>query len=257
MIVQVPVSRLYRYPTAESEHVDDVLYGTKVVITDTVSEFYRVTTSYGYDGWLLSSTVTEELAEPNRMIIKPWADLLPSAENFGSPIMTLPMGSLVDAAYSPQFDRHAFVVLPDKRMFYIRKDALAPIPHDLDEQTARDTIVKSAMAFIGAQYRWGGRTQDGVDCSGLAFTAYQTAGITIWRDASFEKNPSLRKIAPEDAKKGDLYFFNGHMGVALGNMKFIHSSSGKNAVGINSLCESDGDFMPWAKENFICAGTVF
>ena len=261
MIISVPVSELFRYPTVESEHVDDALYGTEVTVLDSLCGFKKIRTSYGYEGYVRETDISEKLASPNRIIVYPWADLKPAGSNFYAPIMALPMGSLVDAGFSEELGRHAMIVLPDKRMFYIRKEALGVIPHITDEDEARKVIVDSALSFIGTQYRWGGRTHNGVDCSGLAFTAYQMAGITVWRDADPDRTEGMKLYQPDQlkdcAKPGDMLFFPGHVALYLGKNKFVHASSGRGAVGINSLDPEDLDYNKWCNENLKCIGSMF
>ncbi len=257
MIISVPVADVFRYPSDDSEHIDEVMFGTDVKVIDRIGRFAHIITEYGYSGWTDGSGISKKLAEANKVIVLPWADLLKDDRNFRAPVMTLPFGSKVDVGYSEQFPRHAFVVLPDKRMFYIRKEALGDIPRRQEEKKARETVCSSALSFLGVQYRWGGRTHCGVDCSGLAFTACRMAGINIWRDADPDKTPGLKKIDLGDAKCGDLLFFPGHMAVYLGGMTFIHASSGAAKVTIASFDSASSDYSEWCAQNLICAGTVF
>lgn len=257
MVISVPVSHVFRYPTYDSEHIDEVMFGTDVEIEDKVGRFVKIKTEYGYTGWVNADDVSEKLAEANRVVILPWADLLRDDRNFYAPVMTLPLGSKVDAGYSEQFKHHAFVVLPDKRMFYIRKEALGNIPDGRDEKTARETICNTALSFLGVQYRWGGRTHKGIDCSGLAFTSYRMAGIGIWRDAKPDMTPGLKKIPIDEALRGDLLFFEGHMAVYLGDGCFVHASSGADKVTVASFNPASQNYSEWCAKNLICAGTVF
>lgn len=257
MIISVPKADLFRHPSYDSEHTDEVMFGTDVEITDKIEPFIKITTDYGYTGWTDQKNAAEKLAPANKVVIAKWADLLKSAENYYPPVMTLPMGSLVDAGYSPEFKKHAFVILPDKRIFYIRKEALGEIPRLLPEDEARRTICDTAKTFYQTQYRWGGRTHMGIDCSGLAFTAYRAAGITIWRDAQIDKTKILKKITLEEAKRGDLLFFEGHMAIYLEDNDFIHAAAAPGQVEIASLDLKKSNYSDWCAKHLINAGTVF
>ncbi len=75
----------------------------------------------------------------------------------------------------------------------------------MNENTAREKIIKTARQFISDPYYWGGKSSFGVDCSGLAYLSYISAGIEIPRNASDQKF-SLFKKDYMSLKVGDLVF---------------------------------------------------
>ena len=81
------------------------------------------------------------------------------------------------------------------------------------EETFRESIVQTAYSYLGTQYRWGGKTACGIDCSGLAFMSYFRNGILIWRDAAIKEGYPVHEIPIEQAKPGDLLFFPGHVAI--------------------------------------------
>ena len=235
MIICVPAAHVYRYPDITSEHIDEAVYGTECEILDEINGFYRVDLSYGYRGYVLKSDICAPAAKATRIVSLPFADLLYTPENRRSPRLTLPMGSLVDASYSEHEQRYAFVALPDNRIYFVHKNALSPIPVPLPEEETRDGIAECARAFLGVQYRWGGKTPAGVDCSGLAFMCYAMNGRTIYRDADIERSQALKKIDYSQADKGDLLFFEGQVAVCVGGGRFIHASAGAGRVCFGSI----------------------
>jgi cell wall-associated NlpC family hydrolase len=100
------------------------------------------------------------------------------------------------------------------------------------------SLTRSAMRFIGTPYVFGGTRSSGFDCSGYVQHVYAMLGIYLPRtaDAQFDAG---RHIAAS-MKAGDLVFFHtyapgvSHVGIYLGNSKFIHSSS-SHGVAISSL----------------------
>ena len=169
--------------------------------------------------------------------------------------MTLPRGARVDVGFSHKENRYGFAVLPSKRIYYIHKNHISPLADINKEKTEdekRRAIVETAKEYLGVQYRWGGRTFFGVDCSGLCFNAYRFNGINIWRDAVFEKSENLREIPYKDIKPGDLMFFPGHVAMYIGAGMIIHSAASKGCVSIEKFEENE-----WLRENLICVGTAF
>ncbi len=100
-----------------------------------------------------------------------------------------------------------------------------------------------AVRQIGVPYRYGGSTIRGFDCSGLVQFAYANAGKRIPRTTAEQ----WRQLAPVDSNKlriGDLLFFRisgkvSHVGMYLGNRRFVHAPSTGREVSTASL---DSDF---------------
>jgi cell wall-associated NlpC family hydrolase len=91
-------------------------------------------------------------------------------------------------------------------------------------------LVYNALGLLGVPYRKGGTTlETGFDCSGFVKSLYaQTIGLVLPRSAA-EQAAATQKIDASELKPGDLVFFNtmrrafSHVGIYVGNGKFIHS----------------------------------
>ncbi len=102
-----------------------------------------------------------------------------------------------------------------------------------------------ALGLIGVDYRFGGNTPDrGLDCSGLVRYVFQeVTGVTLPR-TSREMSSIGSKIGLGDLKPGDLVFFNtrrfqfSHVGIYLGDNRFIHAPATGGEVEIARLSES-------------------
>ena len=103
-------------------------------------------------------------------------------------------------------------------------------------------LVTTAMGFLGVRYRRGGNNEEtGFDCSGFVRAIYQkTAGFVLPRKAK-DQAASTDVIDKKDLQPGDLVFFNtmrrafSHVGVYLGDGKFIHSPRTGEEVRVDSL----------------------
>ncbi|MDH3374163.1 MAG: C40 family peptidase [Gammaproteobacteria bacterium] len=99
-----------------------------------------------------------------------------------------------------------------------------------------------ALEQVGAPYRYGGSTPSGFDCSGLVHYSYANAGKSIPRTTT----GLWTALAPVDARQirtGDLLFFRisgkmSHVGMYLGDGRFVHAPSTGRVVAVESL-ESD------------------
>jgi peptidoglycan endopeptidase LytE len=100
-------------------------------------------------------------------------------------------------------------------------------------------LVQAAMGFLGAPYRLGGFSAQGIDCSGLVKKIYQFFDIDLPRTASEQSRVGM-SVARDDLSEGDLLFFNtrrrvGHVGIYIGNNEFVHAASRKRGVRVDNL----------------------
>ncbi len=102
-------------------------------------------------------------------------------------------------------------------------------------------ILKTAKSYLGTKYRYGGTSRKGVDCSGFTRAVFKRHNKNLPRTSRSQATVGKR-ISKKNLRRGDLVFFSSrrtrsvaHVGIALGNGKFIHASSGKKRVIISSL----------------------
>ncbi len=139
------------------------------------------------------------------------------------------------------------------RMNGLRLNAILPVGVRLEVPSGEDggmpashedarSLVETAMRYRGVRYRWGGMTTRGMDCSGLVARVLSLHGI----DAPHNSSALYRlgePVARGDLRAGDLVFFNtrgrgiSHVGIYIGEDEFIHASSWKGRVRIDSLAE--------------------
>ena len=114
-------------------------------------------------------------------------------------------------------------------------------------QQASDLVV-NAMGFLGVPYRRGGNTaESGFDCSGFVRAMYeQTVGLVLPRRAR-DQAAATETIERKDLQPGDLVFFNtmrtkfSHVGIYLGDNKFIHSPKPGEQVRIDDMRQAYWD----------------
>ncbi len=102
---------------------------------------------------------------------------------------------------------------------------------------AQNRLGQAAQRWLGVPYRWGGSDRNGIDCSGLALRLYREAfHITLPRRAREQRALGYAVHFPY-LKAGDLLFFRfkrnegiEHVGVYLGNGRFIHASQTRGVV---------------------------
>jgi hypothetical protein len=167
-----------------------------------VAQCYKLT-SKSYNRWITDPEATRSL---NR-----WFHVTNLVDNR----LVVPLGALV------AITENTHIRLPFGT--YTTQESL--------QEVSSNNPLDTALSFLGVPYLWGGRSEAGIDCSGLMQLVYLLHGVKIPRDASQqEKFFSKRSDTIEDALPGDVFFFkneNGHVyhvGFALGKGLLLHAS---------------------------------
>ncbi|MDR2403879.1 MAG: C40 family peptidase [Spirochaetaceae bacterium] len=129
-------------------------------------------------------------------------------------------------------------------LFLLSGNLFAAVPlsevlsaEQISVRNARLKLINAAGQYQGIPYRYGGRDRKGLDCSGLIYLSFQDAlGVSV--PLSSEQLYRWVEPVPSDAVQiGDLIFFKtsdtiSHVGIYIGDGKFIHSASSGPKTGV-------------------------
>ena len=107
----------------------------------------------------------------------------------------------------------------------------------------RNEIALLAKELVGKNYRGGGQSpKTGFDCSGLTSYVYKTAADMKIGRSSYDQNRKGKyvKLNVKNLKKGDILFWGSksapyHVGIYVGNGKYVHASTPRTGVEIKPL----------------------
>ena len=111
------------------------------------------------------------------------------------------------------------------------------------EITKEEEIIATAMAYLDTKYLWAANGPSAFDCSGFTKYVFKENGMTLPRYSGHQAKVGT-KISFDELQKGDLVFFDtekkytkrvNHVGIYIGDGKFIHASSAKKKVIISSF----------------------
>ncbi|MDH5824416.1 C40 family peptidase [Luteimonas sp. RD2P54] len=110
------------------------------------------------------------------------------------------------------------------------------------ERAGRQNLLQRGLALLGTPYRWGGTSPEGgFDCSGLVSYLFRTAlGIELPR-VSHDMASAGEQVERTQLDAGDLVFFArragriDHVGIYLGNGRFLHAPRTGRDVTVSSL----------------------
>ena len=103
-------------------------------------------------------------------------------------------------------------------------------------------LAMTAMTLIGVHYKYGGNSPEtGIDCSGLVRYVFKEAWGTTLPRTSLELSRVGEEVERDELQPGDLVFYNtrrrnySHVGIYLGDNKFIHAPSSGKTVRIDNM----------------------
>jgi cell wall-associated NlpC family hydrolase len=111
-----------------------------------------------------------------------------------------------------------------------------------NEESQMNNMAIYAMSLSDTRYKWGGTSRaNGFDCSGFVQFVFQNSlGLQLPR-TSAEMSRVGTPLAPTQLRPGDLVFFNttrtpnSHVGIFIGENRFVHSPKTGKAISIASL----------------------
>jgi peptidoglycan endopeptidase LytE len=113
---------------------------------------------------------------------------------------------------------------------------------DMTEEQDLNPLVAVAESFLGVKYRRGGSSiKTGFDCSAYVQKVFRVVGVDLPRTAREQFGVGM-EVARDALLLGDLVFFKhsktrrpAHVGIYIGNDQFIHSSTTKKKIKVDSL----------------------
>lgn len=180
----------------DSEMVSELLFGEGFALLDITGGWawgYCLTDHYV--GYVPAQTLGPYV-EPGFRLIAPTA--VTGADGTS---LALPVGALLGDATG------------------VAAEAIAPL-----NKVASDPVA-TAEAMFDTPYLWGGRSNEGIDCSGLIQTMLARAGITAPRDSDQQLAGLTGNIELSTPyQRGDIVYFPDHVGVMIDDTTLLHAT---------------------------------
>ncbi len=218
----------------ESEQVTQLVFGDvyKVIEFSTAKDWAYIENAYDqYKGWIPVSSIYEISAKYYSACLQQQHPVAASHNSYlliENQKIQIPIGSTLP------FYEEGFISIDDKKFKFEGKTASITSP------SAKAAVLATARSYLGTPYLWGGKTAQGIDCSGFTQMVFKQHGYTLPRD-SYQQAEIGQEITLKEAKEGDIAFFQRkaegntkvvHVGIYLGNGQIIHADG---RVRINRL----------------------
>lgn len=196
-------------PDAAAEAVSELLFGETFEIVEVKAGFALGRSVHDrYIGWAPFEALALPGAETTHRITARRAPVFATASIKAAVVMELPFAARVAGALEGNF-----LALAGGGFVHRRHVEDAPA----------NRFVAAAL-FADAPYLWGGRSPDGVDCSGLVQQALAAEGIALRRDTDLQRaEGEAVKFAAREA--GDLLFWPGHVGMLVAGDLLCHANA--------------------------------
>jgi cell wall-associated NlpC family hydrolase len=227
MQVKTPVLNIHEYPSRESMQVTQALIGETVSVFEVENGWaWLQQTEDSYVGYAEMSKLGSNVFDTTHRVAVLSTVLYPKPDLKSQPVRQL---SLQSALAVNGTDGDYTILATGGYVFanHLRSSSQAP-----------PDFVSVAGMFLGVPYLWGGKSVAGLDCSGLVQVALQAAGRQCPRDADMQEE-ALGNLWPADdfdnLQRGDLVFWNGHVGIMTNATDLLHANGHHMMVMIEPL----------------------
>ena len=216
MEVKVPVASVHREPSSVSMQTTQVIFGEKIMVFDDRDGWIWCQLARdGYVGYISNDSASGELTAPTHRVAVLSTMMYPGADIKAQPIVLLPMNARLEIVGGDE----KFSKLSNGKYVFTRH--LKPL-NDLETD-----FVGIAEKFRDVPYYWGGKTVQGLDCSGLVQVSLEACGILSPRDTDMQEKQLGQNLMINDLdglRRGDLVFWKGHVGIMLDQKTLLHAN---------------------------------
>jgi cell wall-associated NlpC family hydrolase len=148
-------------------------------------------------------------------------------------ITTLVIGAAFSQLTNAQSTEEVSTVVTPKQSFY------GKVAGSVSDSTS--TLINNAMQLIGVRYRWGEKVQTGFDASAFVKYVFKDNLGFLFPSKTDEISKVGLQISRDNLKPGDLVFFNtlqrenSHVGIYVGENKFIHAPARGSGVRVDDM----------------------
>jgi cell wall-associated NlpC family hydrolase len=215
-------------PSHGAAQVTEALLGERVTIYETDEEGWAwgQLEADGYVGWLASAALLAPGPAPTHRVAVPRTLMFPGPSIKLPPSGTPPLGATLAIARTE--GPFAITALGS----HVPARHLAPVG------TREPDFVAIAERFLDAPYLWGGKTNHGIDCSGLVQVSLTACGIACPRDSDMQQAALGQPVEPNELRRGDLLFWKGHVAIARDSTTIIHANAHHMMVAVEPVTEA-------------------
>jgi len=201
-------------PSPDAPLMTEALMGERVTVYEFNDEGWAwgQLADDGYVGWLPANALLAPRETPTHKVAALRTLAFPGPSIKLPPVVMPPLGAKL--AVTREQDR--FAVSP---IGYLPATHLAQLARQESD------FVAVAERFLGTPYLWGGKTNHGLDCSGLVQVSLNACGIPCPRDSDMQERALGSPVAAASLRRGDLVFWKGHVAIVRDETTLLHANA--------------------------------
>jgi hypothetical protein len=225
-------------PSGASEMISELLFGETIDVLETIKYWARVKNHFDqYEGWIdtrLFRNIPHSFTSAVDPLISYSRDLSLDYKYEGNlSKLYLPMGAQFPSElWKQDKDQSRLRLSIGQEQWEIQPSAIQ------SSNELKGSFLDLCLSYLNTPYRWGGRSNWGIDCSGLVQMVFRSIGIFLPRDA-YQQYLFGEPIT--DSEENAMAFFQNeegkiiHVGIVLAERKILHASG---LVKIEDLTDS-------------------
>jgi cell wall-associated NlpC family hydrolase len=216
MQVVEPVVTVHKAPRFDAMQLSQALFGEQAKVFDEEEGWAWVQlVKDGYVGYVNGNALSPHVVAPTHRVCVPLTFMYPEANLKTLPAVPLTLNAQVTVAA----ENAAYSQLSNGRFVYT-----AHLKR-IDEVEA--DFVTVAEMFRHVPYYWGGKSVQGLDCSGLVQLSLEACGKAALRDSDMQERTLGERLMVNDLDglaRGDLVFWDGHVGIMTDDRTLLHAN---------------------------------
>lgn len=216
MQVVEPVITIHKSPRFDAMQLTQALFGEAVKLFHEEEGWAWVQLARdGYVGYVNGNALSPQVMPSTHRVAVPSTFMYPEAN-----LKTLPAVPLtLNAQVAVNSESGAFSRLSNGRFVFTA--------HLKRVDEVESDFVAVAEMFRHVPYYWGGKSVHGLDCSGLVQLSLEACGKQALRDSDMQEATLGERLMVNDLDaltRGDLVFWNGHVGIMTDEKTLLHAN---------------------------------
>ena len=229
-VIAAEIADLKRRPRPDAPLETQAIHGEAVTVYEIDEEGWAWVQleADGYVGYLAIQALDRVKAEATHVVGVNRTFVYPAADMKRPILAALPIGARIVV----EKIEDGFARLIDGGYVFAAHLALT--------DTLEADFVHVAERLVATPYLWGGKSSLGIDCSGLVQVSLNRAGVNVPRDTDLQEAAIGVCVDPwrGELRRGDLIFWNGHVGIMRDGLDLIHANAHHMQVAVEPLADA-------------------